>query len=428
MKKITILIVLGILCPFLNAIGQQKYSMPPLKIGDTLPDLTIQNVVNFRSNFIRLSDYKDKLLIINFWGIMCIPCVRHMPEIYALQKQFAKDVFFLPVDIDAKWDSPAKVIQFFKQRKKSFDLPSAVADTVLRNLFQPQYMGLYVWIRNGVVQQITDGEEVTASNIERALAGQQPALRQADRLTQDYTKPFFTEGNDGPLPSNFFMRSMLLPFSPTLGSGGWQADSTGNIYRVSFGSNALGLLIYANPQFNKFGNRIRISTKHSDLFRNDLSTDSLRRKYLFTYEAIFPPVPIQQAEQYVREDITRYLKYALDSVTVTDTCWVLKLSNKGKIKTGNFNKTRSTNIEDDLGLPIYLYNYPISFLRGILEDNYKTPVLDETGYKSNVWLDLPGDLKNTKLVAASLEKQGFTLTREIRFVQYLLIKDQPESK
>lgn len=419
---------MGLLCPFLKVLSQQQYNSPPLKIGDTIPDLTINNVVNYKSTSIRLSDFKDKLLIIDFWGTLCIPCVKHLPEIYALQKRYSKDVFFLPVDIDGKWDPPAKIVAFFKQRKQAFNLPSVVADTVLKKLFQPQYMGLYVWIKDGVVRQITDGEEVTADNIERAIANVNQKLRLADKPSVDWYQPFFEKGNDAPKPARFFMRSMLFPYSPNLSQAGWQTDSLGRVGRVSFTSISLfSLLLTAYPEYGHFGNRIKMMVANPHLLRNDYDTDSLRQKYLYTYEALFPPVSMKKAAKYVHDDLLRYLNYIVDSTLVTDSCWVLKISKSKDLKKGDLKKAGVTNIDEGLGLPVFYYNQPIARLRSDLEDILKRPVLNETRYSGNVWLDLPSDLSKTKQLYQSLLKQGIVLTREPRPVEYLVIKDRPDN-
>ena len=41
---------------------------------------------NLRGRGVRLSDYKDKVVLINLWATWCAPCLAEMPELVKLQK------------------------------------------------------------------------------------------------------------------------------------------------------------------------------------------------------------------------------------------------------------------------------------------------------------------------------------------------------
>lgn len=428
MKKFTIIIVLGFLCPFFKANAQRFYTTKPLKIGDTVPDVTVNNIINYKSNSIQLRDYKDKLLILDFWGITCAPCVQHLPIMYALQKEFGNKIFILPVNIGIKpWDSREKVTTFLQKRKKAYNLPTVVLDTLLRNTFQIQSMGTYVWIKNGVINQITDGDEVTSGNIQKVLNGNNPSLRQYVPVSKDWNKPISFEGNGNSPLRNFYSKSYFGPFAYGLGGGGNEKDSLGKIIRIyAYNSPLLALLYLAYPAYNHFQGRIKIQSRYADLLNDDFSTDSLRRIKSFVYDGNFPPSSPAQAAEYVKEDIKRVFPIVLDSTSVTDTCWILRLSKVKKLRANGLEEPE-TNVYDHTGLPIYFKNKPIDVLRSSMEKILKTPVLNETGYERNISLDLPSDFKDTSQLSRSLAKQGIILTRELRSVEYLVIKDQPDS-
>jgi len=59
----------AMLLPLLS--GAQAPPVKALSIGDTVPDITIANVYNYRSSTIRLSDLKGKLVILDFWSTWC---------------------------------------------------------------------------------------------------------------------------------------------------------------------------------------------------------------------------------------------------------------------------------------------------------------------------------------------------------------------
>ena len=427
MKKITILIVMAVLCFFFRVSAQSAITKTPLKVGDTIPDIVVDNVLNFKSKTVRVSDYKDKLLILDFWATYCGPCLEHLPVIYSIQKKLSDKVFFLPVNSGFKTDTREKLVKFFKDRKKAFDLPTVVQDSVLYRLFQLHGLGVYVWIKNGVIKQITDGEDVTEAMILKVADENNVKLRQFAFTENDYSKPLFINGNGTHLPSNYFMRSMLFPYSPNFHGGGFDTDSLGNVTRVyQYNTGIRALLQLAYPDFNHFGSRFKIQSRHADMLNENPVTDNELRKSVYCYEALFPPTSREKSLQYVRQDLARFFSFELDSAKIVDTCWVLSLSIGKTVRLKGEGKN-GTNIWEGLKLPVYFHGQKLSDLRFALESIWKRPVLDETGFSQDVWLDLPGDLTRYDDLAKSLAKQGIILSKELRPIEFLIIRDRQSS-
>jgi peroxiredoxin/YHS domain-containing protein len=62
------------------------------------------------------ADYKDKILLVDYWATHCKPCVETMPELQKLSQKYAdKDVIILGVSID---DEGAKVVKPFVTKRK----------------------------------------------------------------------------------------------------------------------------------------------------------------------------------------------------------------------------------------------------------------------------------------------------------------------
>jgi cytochrome c biogenesis protein CcmG, thiol:disulfide interchange protein DsbE len=69
----------------------------PPRIGAPAPDFTLQD----SDHKVSLSDYRGKVVLLNFWATWCPPCIIEMPSLIALQQKMKdKDVVILGVSID----------------------------------------------------------------------------------------------------------------------------------------------------------------------------------------------------------------------------------------------------------------------------------------------------------------------------------------
>jgi peroxiredoxin len=88
-----------------------------LKIGDKVPEIKARDV---DGKSVSLSDFKDNILIIDFWATWCVPCVKEFPNFEKFyQKYKDKGVKFIAISVDNELD---KVKKFAKKNKYSFTI------------------------------------------------------------------------------------------------------------------------------------------------------------------------------------------------------------------------------------------------------------------------------------------------------------------
>jgi thiol-disulfide isomerase/thioredoxin len=72
------------------------------KKGEEMADFDLSDMDGKQ---VKLSDYRGKVVLINFWFINCPPCRMEMPDLNALKKDYiGKDVEFIAITFDQRND------------------------------------------------------------------------------------------------------------------------------------------------------------------------------------------------------------------------------------------------------------------------------------------------------------------------------------
>lgn len=85
----------------------------PLQAGDKAPDFKLTGAFGGEG---KLSDYRGKVVLLNFWATWCAPCIQEMPSLQRLFRGFGgPDFEIVAVSLDAEG---ATVVQNFAERNR----------------------------------------------------------------------------------------------------------------------------------------------------------------------------------------------------------------------------------------------------------------------------------------------------------------------
>ena len=149
MKRISLAIATLLLTSLLSAAVLAK--------GKT----TNFTVRDLKGKYIRLSDFKDKSVVMSFWATWCKPCIKELKHLEKLYKKYKSRGFVvLAISIDGP-ESRAKVKPFVKRYKWSF--PVAIdKDTRVVKLYNPKRaIPFNVLLRRGKIIGTREGFRVS---------------------------------------------------------------------------------------------------------------------------------------------------------------------------------------------------------------------------------------------------------------------------
>jgi len=403
--------------------------LKPLRIGDKIPNLEF-DVINAPSKKIKLSDYKGKVIILDFWATWCTSCIKHFSKLDSFQTQLNDKLQVILVNSKGTGDDAKKLSQFFdkwkKNRSKALTLPSTVNDSIAEKLFPHQMVPHYVWVdASGTVRGITGAEEITKYNMNAFAEGRTITLREKkDLFDFDYRKPLFVNGNGG-TGENVMYRSQFSGFlDGVAGMEGGASTKEGLSTRV-YCLNLPILMMYARalPQLNYFAkNRIILNVEDHSKFLAPEDLDNWKYENTYCYELITPPIPPNKVNKIMKDDLDRFFNLETRIEKRKVQCYILVLTDKNLIPFARQTLTE-TNLGDDNQVSYFLHNGPISILVNTLNLQLSLPILDETGITQNISIDLPENYSNPDILKKVLAKYGLGLKQAAREVEMFVVNE-----
>lgn len=407
----------------------------PFLIGEKLKD----SVFNYLANATGLSvtEYKGKLLILDFWNIWCSSCILAMPKLDSLQREFPSDLKIVLVT----GNSEKEIEKLFSRiRIKKPSLSMIANDKFLHAMFPHNTVPHHVWInKNGQVSYITDGFHANKQNIEAVINGKQVSLPVKNEFDDfDILQPLIREGN-GRLLAHIKGYSMLLERISEYGGSSYAlnirdtANGTTGLKIVNMPTLFLFKVAFAplipNGNVSEYdpvllNNRIRVEM--SDDIADTCYAEEIEKlnqwshENLFCYESYFKEVGYLFRR--MQEDISTQFNFDVRIEKRKTTCIVFKSirNNHTNAKDDNLikNAGKASGIRRERS---QLMKYLLKFQSFQLK-----PLIDETDPHTRP------DLKRlniTKLKAGDIEYlknelaiAGISITESVEEIDMLIIR------
>jgi thiol-disulfide isomerase/thioredoxin len=397
------------------------------KVGDMMPDVLITNIENYKATEAKISDFKGKLLILDFWASWCGVCVSMLPRIDSLQKQFNTQIQILPVAYQDAVTINTFLARYQRRTGRRIALPEVMQDSVLHAMFPHKYVPHYVWIdKNSVIIAITGKEEVTSEKIAKALSGQSHHLvqRQVQKsVPYDSSKPLLANGNGGG-GENLLYHSLLTGYTQGLSAGlsYRKPDSLDEHYKIT-----LRNLPIARLYQEAFGERkIRLGSTRTiiEIDQDILNAKDFSQK--ICYELITRSNEHRPFFDLMRDDLRRmYPQYIASMENKKTRCLALRrIPNAVIPKSKGGRPSQSYGHFDGQGvkitnssLEILVYNLSTFYLQ-----HSTLPIVDDTGITDNVDLNIDASLSDVAAINKQLAPQGLSLQQVDMDIDMLVIR------
>lgn len=408
------------------------------EIGEKF-DYTFINLINYPTKTAKVSDFKGKLLILDFWNTGCSSCVASWPKLLKLQEKFGDKIQIILVNHLQGEDMVRKTMA--RQKKVNnvdMTLPIVCRDTLLGNqmfpyptvpkiawidqkgYFQSFTSGSYV--NEEIIQSILNKEHVSMSQLQTDL-GKNIYLNYNRSKLKSHQKPFFVDGNGKnsrymPLITQSVLTGKIdgLMYLYTL-----SADTSTNVQTLTMHSSIRMFYKVAYNNANFDGKNKIYDRNLRPLLNNRVAwstSGEVDYDFDYCYQLTTQTTNRTRIQNMLQCDLEKYfgLKAHLEKRKIK--CLVLEaVDTLLMIETGK----KQYSSKDGYYTPHTVDRFVHNLSYRDLYHNSPYPIVDETGFKGKI-----GGFKLSKdhqKLNRELQKCGMRFTLQEREIEVLVVTE-----
>jgi thiol-disulfide isomerase/thioredoxin len=131
-------------------------ALSPLVLGqgaNAAPQLALKDI---RGRTLRLSDYKGKVVLLNFWATWCAPCRAEMPDLVKWQRKYRGSGLQV-IGVTYPPEELAEVRKFMKRIKVNYPIAVGKKETKAQ-FYKGETLPITVVIdRKGIIREVIQG-------------------------------------------------------------------------------------------------------------------------------------------------------------------------------------------------------------------------------------------------------------------------------
>lgn len=438
-------------------IAQAKH----LKVGDKMPDIPLGTVINNHTGKKKFSDFRGKLLILDFWNTSCGSCIAKWPYMEKLQSQFGDSIQIFIVNTTEDQKAIESKMKFLQRNNPQFHLPtlpSIVNATVLQKLFPHKYVPYHVWIGpNGRIKVEGSFLNTYPEKIRDFLVGKSITyIVNSDGEIYDPKKPLSAQVN-APKSNTILYSSFFTRFNDEFGLGHTaQADelkdTVSHTWRTTFRNNdVVQLYRYATyyclldsahkyisikKPMSRYCLAISDTLSYTRYFLpEDKVTDESYKRSSYCYEIITPDnISDETRRKYILDDLNRYFTNLLNIKIIFEhrnvTCYTLTAGENFRKYQSLDNVVSSSEIQTInnqkmIRYTCYSFKEIFENVFGAFEnDKRQMNLLNETNFSGKVDITLPYEVKSVDELNKALAPYDLHIQEEMRNINMMVITDQ----
>jgi thiol-disulfide isomerase/thioredoxin/uncharacterized protein (UPF0548 family) len=411
-------------------------SIPPpdsIRLGDQLPDdLVFTSLLNTDTPEIRLSDFRGKYLILQFWATWCTASSGFLLQAEEIQQHFGDRLQVIPVTYESK-EQVAKSLALRKSLSE-LNLPLITEESRLRDYFPHITLPHLVLIDpEGRVRAITGAQDLTIAKLSTLLETGLGSFRpKVDKRIPFDIEDKLISGNPKIPSKNIQFQSALTHYIPGVDGASMESFEDGThllfvntslikLYRHAFTGRDL-------PNYFGFNRILSEGFEEEELTTTKSGLDYLewmeKGGRVFGYELIAPPGVDGYA--LMREDLKRFFPHIEAKVEQRPRMvWAL-IQQEGKSYPKS-TATKSYQVQPGTArlrnslLTGFIYQLNLYFMQ-----RSPYPVMNLTGIDYPVDIDLEANFSKPEELKLALNQVGLDLVlREVSIPVLILTKTNP---